>query len=163
MFIHSTNKKIIKLENIKKQYIFFKPNGLWYAKNNDWTEWVCLNIKKKYKYKYHYKLLINTTSLDKPDKNKILRIYTMKDLIDFTIKFGEKKVSPVYDHILIDWRKVSKKFGGIEIKKLKYTNIKEIDKYFKSEQSSLIWNNSFDIASGCIWNMKSIKDITLIE
>lgn len=161
MFIHATNNKIIKLKNIKKQYIDFKPDGLWYAKDNEWKDWAKKNLKRK--YKYHYKISIYLTTLDKPDKTKILKIYTMNELIKFTIKFGKKKSSPISDFILIDWKKVAKKFGGIEIKILKYIDISEIDKYFKTEQTSLMWNYSFDIASGCIWNMKSIRDISLVK
>ena len=44
---------------------------------------------------------------------------------------------------LVDWNKVSQDYGGIQI-----------CPYLKKEK--ILWYCSFDVASGCVWNIKSI-------
>lgn len=55
------------------------------------------------------------------------------------------------DNYLIKWDKVADDYGGIEI-----CPWIEKRKYY-------LWYNTFDVASGCIWNINSIiKDTELI-
>ena len=56
----------------------------------------------------------------------------------------------------IDWQKVSKKFGGIEFNPYKHQVIKPIKDGKK--QILIMWYNTVDVPSRCIWNLKPIVE-----
>lgn len=161
-YVHASIKKIKKIKN-KKQTSDLKPMGLWYAKNDIWINW-----SKKHTnidYKYFYSLVINHTNLQNPDKTKILLIKTMKDLTNFTIKYGYKHIDKMSNVILIKWSLVEKDFGGVEIKNIKHVIIinNKLKKHFElDDEITIFWNYMFDIDSGCVWNSNSIKQFNEI-
>jgi len=120
-----------KIYDQKDNPIIFKPLGLWYAIGDSWYKfWYKNHLKMKILPKNIniFKLSIRknsfTTNVKNPDPNKILRIktnddvklftklYRMKPYIERTILDSNKNV--YFDHNIIDWQKVAKKFGGIE-------------------------------------------------
>jgi hypothetical protein len=152
LYIHTTNKKINKIKNTKQSKLYMKSNGLWYAKKDIWLNWSKHNMKKDYKYLYSIK--VYHTNFNNLDKTKVLLIKSVKDFTDFSIKYG-KKENKTFDSILINWVNVSKDFGGIEIKnikKLSVPNNKLLNHFDMDKNNSLLWINSFDIDSGCVWN-----------
>ena len=118
-------------------------------------------LKKKF-HLYEIKFKYNSfTDLNNPSFDKILIIKTKKNLIKFCKKYmiEEPSVSSGSDYRLsqkanIDWNKVVKDFGGIEITIIPSWAIR-IGKYTS-------WYDSWDIPSGCIWNDQIIKKITKI-
>lgn len=105
----SENKQIDL--NVKyKQKGDFKPIGLWYSCYSSWYNWVTENMNQGLE-KYIHKLNLNygvLTTINNKNPNKILVI---NNLIDFN-KFELEYLQPCQ---FINWHKVSKNYGGIEI------------------------------------------------
>jgi len=141
------NRKL-KLQNRKYiQQIDWKPEGFWYSCGNEWYNWVKIEMPE-WLYKYIYRIdVINKTNINKPNKDKLLILSTIKDFNVFINKYKENRGQ------FINWKKVSKDFGGIEI-----------CPYSKKLANKYQWYETWDVASGCIWNYKPIiKKISLIH
>lgn len=115
------------------QPINTKPLGLWYGFGNSWIKWVESNMPE-WKFKNYFALKVNI-------KN-ILVIGNKKALEDFNKEFQ-------LDKFAINWLEVTKKYSGIEF---------PTDNIFNSD-----WTSTWDIASGCIWDSKAIKNIKKIN
>jgi hypothetical protein len=93
-------------------------------------------------YKYIHKLNIDRnvlTDIRNKDKNKLLEDFDL-----FNKKYGKDSS--------INWKKVSEDYGGIEI-----------CPFLKKRREKNVWYWAWDVASGCIWNTKSIiKNTELI-
>jgi hypothetical protein len=94
------------------------------------------------KHIYNVTLYPNSlTTIDKPNKEKILCIKTKEDMEKFTGKYV-KQMGNTYD-----WTLLKSKFGGIEIH-----NPRDLgDKLFLK---------AWDVSSGCIWNIDVIKQVS---
>ena len=151
-----TNKKKI-IFNVDYKYKQpkdgIKPNGLWYSCYNSWYNWVVVE-GIPWLHKYIHKININNnvlTDIKNKDKDKLLVISNIKDFDIFNKKYG---YSASYNkkfwknkgggNDLIKWDKVAKDYGGIEICP------------YLTDKRYYLWYNTFDVASGCIWNTKSI-------
>ena len=150
-----TDIKQLKIGNDKRnQRISLKPNGFWYSCGDDWYNWIKREKMTKYLHKYIQQININNnvmTDIRNKDKNKLLIIKNVKDFDIFNKRYGKLQdyLLPIIDNFVminqyIDWIKVSKDYGGIEI-----------CPYFIS-RNNYVWYNSWDVASGCIWNTKAI-------
>jgi len=157
MYVHATNNVTTfgDLKNIEDQRDNFKPKGFWYANENDWIQWVGENMGVI--YDYFFEIKVHHTDLKNPDRNKILYLETIEDMIEFSLRFkcgfniyGDDKT--IFN---IDWKKVAGLYGGIEIKFSKT--------YHLSKEYKLMWASTFDVHSGCIWNMKAIESMNEIE
>ena len=140
--------KNINLYNKKyKQPILgVKPNGFWYGCNNDWYKWCKYEGMNEFLLKYIHKISLNyniKTTLNKPNKEKLLIINNEKDFIKFDKLYGITKQK--YRYII--WKMVFNDFGGIEI-------CPHFNKFVGNEKYMWYW--SWDVASGCIWNIKTI-------
>lgn len=139
--LHTTNKEEIDLT---KQYSqiknYFKPEGLWYGIDSSWLNWVINNMPEKMG-EYVFELDIDTNSL--------YRIYSTKDLLNFIKQYEIK----AYPFTYIDWDKLAQKYSGIEI-----NNYHKIKNEFRNFMH--IWVLSWDVNSGCIWDLSIIKGVT---
>lgn len=122
---------------------FEKPQGLWYGFGNAWIKWVRSEMPE-WEGNYLYEVDLGGSN--------ILVLKTVGDMISFYKRFsgGKKKgymsgFGGAYD-IPIQWDNVSKKYDGIEI-----------PKYFNSLRMVMTWYYGWDIASGCIWNLKNVS------
>ena len=111
------------------------------------------NQNMDYKIKdYIHKIELNEnifTNLQNPDPNKILQIKNLDDVAIFTRKYkiaegNRKKMnmdpnSKIYfNYSIIDWKKVAKDYGGIEI----YPYIKYSNLFFNKKHLEIyIWYN----------------------
>ena len=68
----------------------------------------------------------------------------------------DNKKNVYFDNNTIDWQKVAKKFGGIEFNPYTHQVIKRIKNGKK--QILIMWYNTIDVPSGCIWNLKPIVE-----
>jgi len=152
------NKDFI-LDNTKtyKQGNDLKPSGFWYQINDCGYKWDTLDWGK-----YIYKAVI--------EPSNVLTIKNYQDYLKFDKEYGTERTykipkalrestndSDSFTTKYVNWKKVSKKYSGFEVKK--FNTIKKqlsID-YAKSRKSS--WLSSFDFSSGCIWDLKAIKSI----
>lgn len=145
--------KISKSKNINfktkyKQNNIYKPIGFWYSCRNYWYDWVISEDMTHFLHKYIIQVNIKnniTTNIHNKDPNKLLVIRSLKDFDLFTNTYKIK----ISDNI--NWIKVSKDFGGIEICP------------YLEKRRHAHWYYGWDVASGCIWNTDSIiKNIKLI-
>ena len=123
MYYHLSNKPVKKIVNKKQLVNNFKPQGIWYAKNNIWQEFVDREEMDYKKYNYRYKLDVFHTSLDTPNKFSVLLISNNKNFNLFLQKYSH--IIKPFGSVHTNWKKVSEDFGGIEIKniqKLKMSN-----------------------------------------
>jgi hypothetical protein len=93
----------------------------------------------KYTQKVHLEL----------DMSRILVIRNEEELLEFTAEYGvplSERTSRSMDYI--DWARVAEKYDGIDIPK--YLRSMRLD-------SRVSWYYTWDIASGCIWNLRAIK------
>ena len=144
-----SKNKNIKIENNYTQTSGFKPNGIWYSYYSSWYKWIVQEelYNRLYKYIHHIKINNNSlTTINKKDYNKIVVINTIKD---FDIFYKKYKIK-IDKYNCINWILVSKDYGGIEITP------------YLLERRKIDWYNTFDVASGCIWNNKIIKEIKLV-
>jgi hypothetical protein len=180
MLIHFSKNKIETLEYVKQVKICFKPDGLWYGKNDDWIKYYTKNINKINDFKYIYECKLYYTSIDHHDKNKVLRINNKSSFDAFTLKYGVSRKNKFFKnsfYILIDWVKVAKHYGGIQIMPLiksrmigvnkkmaiEYNNKFKLVKNTDADRLSLyFWQLALDIPSGCIWNPKAIRKFVRI-
>ena len=63
-----------------------------------------------------------------------------------------KYINAKYKNRCIAWEKVAAKYDGLII-----------TPYIWQRRMELNWYYTWDCASGCIWNVRAIKDIRLIE
>ena len=133
-----TSKEYKGFVDVKQQAgPWMKPNGLWYACGDEWIRFDHGLQNAKYLYKIEL------------DYSKILRL-TQKDVKAFEKEYGVNKGNPSMKMVVIDWKKVSERYGGIEI----CPYMPKIREHF--------WYYGWDVASGCIWDKDSIKDVSLV-
>jgi hypothetical protein len=109
-----------------------KPQGLWYAFGREWLEF--LNVENDSNVSPVFELTIDTSN--------IIRLNTVDDIEEFNDTYGDGRLGDT-----INWLEVSRKYDGIEI----YP--------FVRDYSALWWYRSFDVSSGCIWNLRRIKQV----
>ena len=134
-----SSRDIKKIRSIPSQEPGYKPTGLWYGIGTSWIDWLQSEEPEWMKEKL-YKIEIN---------NSVMRIRTKKEFVDFSKKYG---ILPSYlttrdpKHVDIDWPAVAKTYTGIEI-----------NPYQHSMRLAYSWYYTWDVASGCIWNVSAVK------
>lgn len=147
----------------------YKPKGAWlsnkFKEKGNWT-WVNFVISENFNNKVHP--LKNDIYLVKliDDKEKILRLKTPLDMINFTLKYGvltqrsqqkleRMKKENYYGELTddINWKKVQDDgYYGIDI-----------SPYIFEMREQLIWYFGWDCSSQCIWDYRGIKSITKLN
>lgn len=113
-----------------------KPNGLWYGIGTSWIDWVrseMPGMERDYVY------------LLEVDESKMKIIKNYEELVEFENEYREYNL-PGTKLAYIDWRRVSEKYGGIEIAP-----------YIWKARNTHFWYYGWDVASGCIWEDSVIK------
>lgn len=137
MRIHMSKDPIYKLE--KRHYIQRpddKPDGFWYGFGEEWIEWT-ETAGQELKGEYIYEVDINGSN--------ILQIKDYSELTEFTKEYGSSKQIVPGVIFSMDWPRIEFKYDGIEINPYIYQA--------RMDQKTL-WYYSWDVASGCIWNLK---------
>lgn len=140
MRIHLSKNPIYKLE--RRHYIQKyddKPNGFWYGFGDKWIDWV-ETAGPEYMGEYVYEVDIKSS--------KILQIKNYSEIIKFTQEYRSIKQIVPGIIFFIDWQKIELKYDGIEI-----------NPYMGQARTNekTIWYYSWDVASGCIWNLDKVK------
>lgn len=148
------------IEYKEKRPDIFKPFGFWvsiedFEGDQTWATW-CEGEKfrlEALKYKY----LINLKK-----KGKFLYLKTTDELVEFSLKYRSEdpywKSEPIVPGILpyihiIDWKKLEQEYDGMFIAPYQWS--------CRLMNPSTTWYYPWDCASGCIWNVDSIKSIEL--
>lgn len=131
---------------VKKHYsqmVYHKPDGLWYALGNEWFNMITdddeggtlEHMYRRYKSAFYLDI----------DYSNILRLNTMEKMIKFSEIYVYNLPKDTYN---VDWNKVAKQYKGIEIIPYQY-------RARRNERTE--WYESWDVASGCIWDTSAIK------
>jgi hypothetical protein len=129
------HKKYTQSDNWKK------PNGLWYQINSSWVNLCIKNNKdaESHGFEPHYAFEIkNYNIIINVDLTNVVILDTRDKVIEFSKKYDNGE-------FFIKWNDVAKDYKGIEIPNYKSVN------YYK-------WMNGWDINSGCIWDLTTIKN-----
>lgn len=113
-----------------------KPEGLWYAFGQSWIDYKLVWDKLDSSYIFEISV----------DKSNIITLSNHLEIEDFNATYGVG-----IDGKVINWLEVSKKYDGIEIVP------------FDPNYSDLHWYQTFDVPSGCIWNLNSISDVKCVR
>lgn len=145
--IHHSNVEQLDLSVVYNQTFYKKPLGLWYDINGGWKEF-CKDNEFLDAGNNHFLLDVDTS--------KILIIDSAEKVIQFNNNFSyiPDKIQCLLDiERRIYWDKLSKIYSGLEI-------YLEREKYFTLDEYA--WYRSWDIISGCIWDLSIIKSVTQI-
>lgn len=152
--LHYSKDKIDKLKEMEysqKSRGFFqgKPDGLWVSVGKAWKEWCEAEEFSLEKLEYKYEVILNENA-------NIIYLNNENELFDFTLKYRLKtKVwLAEYDADELDWARVRKEYQGILIPKYLWE--------CRLARESL-WYYGWDCASGCIWDLKCVKEFNMIE
>jgi hypothetical protein len=110
-----------------------KPRGLWYSCGLDWIRWATWEMPH-WLHPHVYGIQLDLTN--------VLLIRTEQGLDQFTKEFG-------IDGYRIDWPRVARRYWGVEI-----------CPYQTGRRMSLDWYYPWDVASGCVWDMRAVQRIT---
>jgi hypothetical protein len=140
MRIHMSKKPFELEQRIFTQRAGMKPSGFWYGFGSEWLDWTRSEMPH-WTGKYIYSVDIGSS--------KVLRIKTHMELMMFHRKYSITKFKDVpedFDDKGISWHKVSQEYDGIEISPYQY-----------EARMQYMWYYGWDVASGCIWNLKNVK------
>lgn len=125
-----------------EQKINHKPKGFWYSIGDCWENWV---IKNELDWISEFRYSIELGS------SNILRLKTKDELLEFSKRFGKTSSYNQYYRFesvdTIDWKQVAQNWDGIEINP--YVNSARLDPLTS-------WYYTWDVASGCVWNLSRI-------
>ena len=136
-----TPKTILRKYKATSQSLHKKPNGLWYAFGNEWTDYIkSVGGGFEMQYNWYYKVDVSGC--------KMRKLNSEKDIIEFTKEFTDfdgtdKTLHATY---FIDWNLVTKKYDGIEV-----------FPFPKKTMPEAKWLKSWDVSSGCVWNTSKVK------
>ena len=142
--IHISKVDDLKFKNvpINEQQINFKPKGLWYALG---TEWVNFLERALFTREEVSDMLKHVYDI-KTNDSKILTIGMENESL-FLETYGVENDSDIMD---VDWKKVASDWSGVEI----LINPRGLNERW-------LWS-TWDIPSGCIWNIDGIKSVRKI-
>jgi hypothetical protein len=145
---------------IPDQKLDKKPKGIWYACGPEWLQWMTgegsSSMIDVYNYIYTISVggrnVLNINGLDElkafydrygqdVDIMDLLRTRSIEDLRNDPPELGP----------IIDWTKVARDYDGIEI-----------CPYIPRSNDRPYFYDGWDIASGCIWAPRGVKNIRLI-
>ena len=157
-----------------------KPSGFWYAQKDTWFNRISFESENYYPYNgYIYEVTINkkVTLHEMIDPDSVLVLTNLSEMREFYQKYRQRYTDlhePYNNDVLIkpntylflsrgsiNWIKVSKDYGGIEIPGARFQDKEDSNKninYFDQDN----WFYNWDVPSGCIWNIKCV-DILLIN
>ena len=139
--IHISKGGDLKFKNVptNEQPVSFKPKGLWFSFGTEWFDFVYREYRRNNdSLQYVYDI--------KTNDSKILTIGMENESL-FLETYGVGNDSDMVD---VDWGKVASDWSGVEI----LINPRELNERW-------LWS-TWDIPSGCIWDISGIKSITKI-
>ena len=150
-------------ENTRELKIGYKPYGFWYSCEFEWYDWT--KDEEFYEYEENedgvkkdlkiYNVILN------PENLKIYKINNIESINKFNEKYIIKKGNVGLEYYQINWPQVKRDgYDGIEFCPNVRGYINDNDLFGNPK---FIWAATLDVASGCIWNTKAIKELVLIN
>ena len=152
MRIHMSRQPIEKLyDRDQARHPGFKPLGLWYGCGTEWLEWINEN-EPRWRGEWLYSVVLQQNA-------NILFLSSVDDMNSFENKHRNHDAFSICSPLLktslmvnIDWAMVAKDYDGIEI-----------SPYQWSERLERMWYYGWDVASGCMWNIRAISKLELLQ
>lgn len=160
--VHWSHKRVTSVTGRhQKPRRQMKPNGFWVSDESrgayGWRQWCRSEGFRSYGFRYEHRVEL-------ADNAKILYLRTPQDIDKFADKYKADTElnqrmaeigsrwggASIYD---IDWARVAKKYHGIIITPYQWSQ----------RLGRHSWYYSWDCASGCIWNKRAIKSITMVK
>lgn len=128
-----------RYRNVKQEYSK-KPKGIWYTFGDTWLNWVTSEMPS---------ILNRLTVLYDVDISEcnILKLTNIEELVAFTERFSISLDFNPYGTEKIAWWEVSLFYDGIEVSNWKLGD---------GLEEGVLWIDSWDFASGCVWNVDKI-------
>lgn len=148
--IHNSKRKIKKLKGVVEQVSDMKPRRLWYGFDDSWLTFI-KNEMPHLEGKYFYEIDINSCNVLQLKTERQIRLFGQEyKVIDRDLYTMDKKLYDLVKKSIfkIDWKRVSNEYDGIEINP--YQSEMRMD-------NTHIWYYSWDVASGCVWNVNCLK------
>jgi len=160
--IHWSNEPIHSLYNTIQPELGYKPKGLWVSDESSdfgWREWCIINS-------YPCGRIPHQVTI--PDSHRILVLDTEQKVLDFSERF-QPDIKNLHEYIslsnydeymeiyadyklnklpLVLWQRVAQFYDGIMISPY-YSSLRY--------EPLLAWYNTWDCASGAIWNCIGVK------
>lgn len=168
-YTHISGNNDINFEQTGQTKGVFKPSGLYYAKGTEWLIFLRDEMGYDDLIEINDNVILTSTDLyifeikilqkekinimDDPNPQKILLIDNFADLTEFTDRYNYSKTIGNVDN-LVNWKKVSKNYGGIE-----FANYHQIMKemqgmdFYDAHLSRYAVFGTFDVNGGVIWNV----------
>lgn len=142
--IHISDDDNLKFKNVSpnEQPISYKPKGLWFSFGTEWIDFVGQSLFTREEASD----MLQNAYVIKTNDSKILTIGMENESL-FLETYGVENDSDIMD---VDWKKVASDWSGVEI----LINPRELNERW-------LWS-TWDIPSGCIWDISGIKSITKI-
>jgi hypothetical protein len=124
----------------------FKPTGFWFSIKGEhgWPDHCIQDQWNLEGLKFRYEVKITESA-------NILHISTAAELLAFDREYGyESYPGEGYSSRAIEWSKITEKYDGIII-----------SPYQWSLRMEPFWYYSWDVASGCVWNLEAIESVEL--
>lgn len=131
-----------------RQSIWHKPRGFWVSVRgeDDWPTW-CVNEE------FNVESLAGRHEVKFKNSANLLILGTVAEILDFDKEFGASVIPGRDRRDYIDWERVvsGNSWDGIIIAPYQWP-LRNSMKCF--------WYYSWDVASGCIWNLDAIESVT---
>ena len=140
MRIHMSKTSFELEQRTFTQKVTRKPFGFWYGFGGEWIDW-CRREMPDWTGKYIYGVNVENVN--------VLRIKTHMELMQFSREYQSNISDTGYrreEGEVIDWNQIANKYDGIEI-----------NPYQIEARHQYMWYYGWDIASGCVLNLKNVK------
>ena|SRR6267154_6397299 len=132
------SRHVTYLPYLAADYLF-KPNGLWYALNDEWHAWCDENNVEEFTgYKYSHELDV--------DMSKVCVLDDVEAVMKFHWKYGYNCEAGFK---AIDWERVKADYSGIEVRGYDYLN-------WACSFRAVIWLRNWAVSGGCIWDLSAV-------
>lgn len=141
--------KVLQRFSYREQKVAYKPIGFWVSDEDEhgWKDWCEGEQWGLSRLTREYEVVL-------ADKANVLYINSLRQLDEFREAYmaslypDVEGLSGIVDGI--DWSKVAQKYDGIII-----------SPYFYQRRfaTGFMWYYGWDCASGCIWNVRAIKEV----
>lgn len=125
-----------------------KPIGLWYGFGTSWIDFVRSEMPQR-ETDHVYKIEIDTSN--------VLVIKDDNSFLEFSDKYKDPEFEKKWSYgrnSNIDWPRVAKEYKGIEFP-VYFSKYRMADKHD--------WYYTWDVASGCIWDLSAVKKVIKLQ
>jgi hypothetical protein len=146
---HFSSEPLQLVDKIYNNTSQFKPSGLWLSKDDQWYEYAINGVRSHSQMRYKTVFEVDTSN--------VIVLKNSEELLEFHNSFPAIISGAPYllTYSLLNWPKVAEQYDGVVISP--YQKIGMIN------GTLIAWHESWDVSSGCFWNIKCLKMIECFE